>query len=192
MNYFILFIKKTLRYLLRPLSFLPAILVMVMIFQFSAQDAGESSSLSRKVTTKIVSSINYRTHRNWTPQEQAAKVRQLEYYVRKTAHFSEYLLLAVTLAIPLYVHGVRGIWLLLLTELICIIYASSDEYHQMFVSGRSAQLKDVLIDSAGALCGILISQPVMYLGRKTIFRPLSLENERRIKKEYKERKKQEK
>lgn len=192
MNYFILFIKKTLRYLLRPLSFLPAILVMVMIFQFSAQDAGESSSLSRKVTTKIVSSINYRTHRNWTPQEQAAKVRQLEYYVRKMAHFSEYLLLAVTLAIPLYVHGVRGIWLLLLTELICIIYASSDEYHQMFVSGRSAQLKDVLIDSAGALCGILISQPVMYLSRKTIFRPLSLENERRIKKEYKERKKQEK
>ena len=187
MNYFVLFIKKTLRYLLRPLSFLPAVLVMVMIFEFSAQDADMSSSLSREITTRIVGSINYRLHRNWTPQEQADKAQHLEYYVRKLAHFSEYLLLAVTLAIPLYVHGVRGIWLLLLTELICILYASSDEYHQTFVSGRSAQIRDVLIDAAGALTGIFLSQPLMYLGRKTIFRPLSLEKERRLKEQYKNR-----
>ena len=188
MNYFVLFIKKTFRFLLRPLSFLPAVLVMVMIFRFSAQSAQDSSSLSTQITERIVGSINYRLHRNWTPEEQRIRIEQMEHTVRKFAHFSEYLLLAVTLAIPLYVHGVRGIWLILLTELICIVYAFTDEYHQTFVSGRSAQIRDVFIDAGGSFAGILISQPFLYLGRKTVFRPLSLEKERRIKQEYFNRK----
>ena len=37
---------------------------------------------------------------------------------------------------------------------ICIIV--SDEVHQLFVPGRGAQVKDVLIDSAGAIVGICI------------------------------------
>jgi VanZ family protein len=46
-----------------------------------------------------------------------------------------------------------------LTLLICVLYAISDETYQIFVPGRSAQLSDVLIDSVGAVAGI-----VMYLG----------------------------
>ena len=38
----------------------------------------------------------------------------------------------------------------------CIIYALTDEWHQMFVPGRAAEWKDVLTDSFGALTGILI------------------------------------
>ena len=39
---------------------------------------------------------------------------------------------------------------------ICIIYASLDETHQLFVYGRTVQVLDVLIDSVGSLISILI------------------------------------
>jgi len=38
----------------------------------------------------------------------------------------------------------------------CVLYAISDETHQIFVPGRSAQISDVLIDSVGAIVGILM------------------------------------
>ena len=44
----------------------------------------------------------------------------------------------------------------LLAFLICVIYAISDEIHQLFVPGRAGQVRDVLIDSAGSLLGIII------------------------------------
>ena len=38
--------------------------------------------------------------------------------------------------------------------LIAALYAASDEIHQLFVPGRSGQLSDVILDSAGALAGV--------------------------------------
>jgi VanZ family protein len=187
MNYFALFVKKTLRFLLKPLSFLPAILVAAMIFNFSAADADESTIESRSVTEEIVHSINYRLEMNWTPSQQEQYVESLEFYVRKAAHFSEYCLLAVTLAIPLYVYGVRGIRLLLLTTLICAAYACTDEYHQTFSLGRSPSFRDVCIDTSGAILGVLLSHPILWFFRVTVFRPLSLERERRMREEYYDR-----
>ncbi|MDY6314114.1 MAG: VanZ family protein, partial [Clostridia bacterium] len=42
-------------------------------------------------------------------------------------------------------------------SLLCsALYAASDEFHQLFVPGRSGEFRDVCLDSAGALTGILI------------------------------------
>ena len=38
--------------------------------------------------------------------------------------------------------------------LIAALYAASDEIHQLFVPGRSGQLSDVILDSAGTLAGV--------------------------------------
>ena len=54
MYYFVRFIKKTLRYLLKPLSFIPAIVMMYLIFMFSAQNSSESGQLSLLVSKYIV------------------------------------------------------------------------------------------------------------------------------------------
>ena len=54
MKYFLLFLKKLLRYLLKPLSFLPALLMMYLIFNFSAQSGDVSGQLSGSVTTELV------------------------------------------------------------------------------------------------------------------------------------------
>ncbi|QCX34380.1 VanZ family protein [Caloramator sp. E03] len=47
--------------------------------------------------------------------------------------------------------------------LICVLYAISDEFHQVFVPGRGPNIRDVFIDSTGTLVGILI-----YLGVKKV------------------------
>ena len=44
----------------------------------------------------------------------------------------------------------------LLYWLIGSFYAASDELHQLFVPGRSGEIKDVLLDSLGVLLGVLL------------------------------------
>ncbi|MDO4284008.1 MAG: VanZ family protein [Eubacteriales bacterium] len=175
MKYIVLFIKKTLRLLLKPLSFVPALLVMYMIFSFSAQDGAQSSAVSTAVTQRLVSEIDERFEMGWDAQTQIHYVDRLNFYVRKGAHVTEYFILAVTVAIPLYVYGVRGIWLIFCAGAICVGYAGLDEFHQSFSGGRTATIRDVGIDSIGIFPGILLSQFLCFIGRKTIFRPLSLE-----------------
>lgn len=76
--------------------------------------------------------------------------------VRKNAHFFVYLVLGVFVINALRRSGVRGYRCVVYALLICILYAASDELHQVFVPGRGAQVKDVIIDSAGACVGILV------------------------------------
>lgn len=40
--------------------------------------------------------------------------------------------------------------------LICVLYAISDEVHQKFIPGRSGEVRDVIIDTAGASVGISV------------------------------------
>lgn len=50
---------------------------------------------------------------------------------------------------------------MLISTLFCIIYALSDEIHQLFVFGRSGELKDVLIDTIGSFLGIILISKII-------------------------------
>lgn len=178
MHYFGLFLKKTLRFLLKPLSFLPALAMMYMIFRFSSQTGSQSGALSLKVSRGLVKACDKVMDLELDGSQLALYANELHFYVRKAAHFSEYFLLAVSVAFPLYVYRIRGLWLVLLAGLFCIGFAGLDEYHQSFVAGRGPSLRDVGIDSLGAFAGIYLTRMVCFLGRKTIFRPLSLHRDR--------------
>ncbi len=173
MKYFLLFIKKTLRFVLKPLSFAPAIVVMYMIFRLSAQDGITSSQLSYKISTKIVTTADKLLDRNLSQTQVKQYAEKIHYYVRKLGHVTEYFVLAVTVAFPLYVYGVRGFALVLIAGTFCVGFAAFDEYHQSFVSGRGPSPKDVGIDSIGIFTGIILVRIAGFIGRKTIFRPLS-------------------
>lgn len=69
MKYFRLFLKKLLRYLLKPLSFLPALLMMYLIFNFSAQNGDLSGQLSGTVTTDLVELCDDLFDQGWTTQQ---------------------------------------------------------------------------------------------------------------------------
>ena len=106
-------------------------------------------------------------------EEIAYKADGIHYYVRKAAHMTEYFLLAIAISFPLYVYGVRGIWLMLLAGIVCVGFAGLDEYHQSFVDARTPAVKDVGIDSIGVFAGIIMMQFICFLGRVTLFRPLA-------------------
>ncbi len=103
---------------------LPAVTWMLVIFWFSSQ-----SRLPR-------------------PQSDLLNV-----LVRKSAHFTEYGILALCY---LYALGERKRSLALL---LAILYAASDEYHQSFTPLRRPAWTDVLIDSAGAWTALWLMWP---------------------------------
>lgn len=148
-------IKDFLVFILKPLSFLPAIVMMCIIFSFSAQDGVDSGSLSHEVSVKIVEVGNEVLQKglsDWEIDEVATKI---EYPVRKVAHMTEYFLLAVAVSFPFYVYGLRGFPLMLVAGFICVGFACGDEYHQSFVDGRGPSVRDVGIDSIGVFSGII-------------------------------------
>lgn len=78
--------------------------------------------------------------------------------MRKSAHFIAYLILGFLVSHAMKNDGStalawkrRGASLLL-----CVAYAISDEIHQIFVPGRGPLVKDILIDGAGAVIGIML------------------------------------
>lgn len=93
------------------------------------------------------------------PQISWAALNAIQITVRKLAHVLEYAILATLLWRALR-GGTRltlkvGI-LFAVAWLVCAIFAASDEFHQSFVSSRTASGTDVMIDICGALIGLAI------------------------------------
>ena len=149
---------KILITLLKPFSFTPAILMMCVIYSFSAQTGDVSGALSYKISYQIVETKNEILASGKSLEQLSQEAAGIEFYVRKAAHMTEYCLLAISISFPFYVYGVRGIWLMLLAGIVCVGFAGLDEYHQSFVDARTSAVKDVGIDSIGVTAGILLVQ----------------------------------
>ena len=54
---------------------------------------------------------------------------------------------------------------IILTAALCMAMAAGDEIHQMFVDGRSPQIKDVCIDTCGACAGAVFAAAVCKAGK---------------------------
>jgi VanZ family protein len=76
-----------------------------------------------------------------------------EFFIRKLSHFTIYLLLCffTTRLINFYKPSIKY-----LGFVFSVVYASSDEFHQMFTADRSPLVQDVILDSIGALIGFLL------------------------------------
>ena len=155
--------KHIILFFLKPLSFLPALAMMYVIYGFSAQDGNVSGNLSYQVSYKIVEIGNEILDKGLDETQIADYADQIGYPVRKLAHMTEYFLLAVAVSFPFYVYGLRGFPLMLVAGFICVAFAAGDEYHQSFVAGRGPSVKDVGIDSIGAFFGIMTVQIICWV-----------------------------
>lgn len=111
-----------------------------IVFNFSSQDGGESSGLSRKVVEFFI--------------KDKEVVDIVEPYARKAAHFSEYALggiLFISLFSTFEWSERRKITI---SILLGIWYAITDEVHQLMVPARNGSIFDVYIDSLGFTTGI--------------------------------------
>ena len=129
------------------------VLWMCVIFTFSSQEATESKKTSGKTLIKIASTIS-KDFKKLPAKKQMKKVEPYQKAIRKVAHFTEYAVLGILSYIAFLLHKKKKIVLSATT--LCVLYAISDEIHQLFVKGRACRWYDVLIDTAGAVVGIMI------------------------------------
>ena len=129
------------------------VLWMGFIFSMSCENAEESSNTSGQTIKVVLSTVP-----EFEKQPEEVKkniIEELQFIVRKSAHFIGYMILGI-LASGLILQYENINKKYPLAFLICVIYAISDEIHQLFVPGRAGQIRDVLIDSAGSLLGIIL------------------------------------
>lgn len=149
--------KRPILSFLRPCSILPALIMLCVIFGFSAQTGEVSGSLSYRISYEIVEFGNSVFHLEKNAQELEQNARSIEVPIRKLAHMAEYFVLTLTVLFPLYVYGMRGVRLFVSAGLLCVLFAASDELHQLFVSERSGSIRDVGIDSIGITAALAVT-----------------------------------
>lgn len=141
------------------------LLIFSSIWWFSSKDSQISSSQSDDVIVTL---------RLMTEEEIAAqpdKASDYRFMIRKAAHFSMYLLLGSFIYLFLMTFTEAVGLTIPLAIVFTALLAGVDEYHQSFVPGRSMQVQDVLIDSSGALFGMLLLYMIFKIREKK--KPLS-------------------
>jgi len=137
---------------------------MGLIFFLSSQPAAASNSLSKGLTELIMEILGRILPIDIEISTIDAYAAQMNHFVRKFAHFFAYMILGIFVSNGFKKSGSKNVFLL--SFVICAIYAVSDELHQLYVPGRGCRIKDVIIDSAGALSGIFLSKEYFRLSRK--------------------------
>ncbi len=154
----------------RVLTTAMTVTVMVMIFCFSMQQAERSDATSGWLAHRIIALIRP-DYESLSAQEQKSVYDGVQLVVRKCAHFTEFALLGFSLRLCLESwfggrnegdgdrekrrDGSVGI-LSVSSWMGGTFYAALDELHQTLVDGRSGQVTDVMIDSAGVAVGMLL------------------------------------
>lgn len=134
------------------------IIWMLVIFWFSAQVADDSQEMSDFFVHLLDAVFSLDIMRNEIIRDMTS------FLVRKAAHMSEYAVLAILFGFTIREYQ-KEPWLLLALAATAA-YAATDEFHQLIVPGRSGQLKDVLIDTAGGALGLGLLALILYLKRR--------------------------
>ena len=156
-----------------------------VIWGFSAAPDMRSSSMSRLVCEKAADLWIFLSRSSMSGQERSALIEALQLPVRKLAHFTEYAVLGGLMVF--HVAAVRRLSEPDISDFsetspfaairqkpflaglgAGVLYAVSDEIHQLFVPGRACRAADVCIDSAGLFAGMLLCTGVIsiYLNMK--------------------------
>lgn len=149
------------------------ILWMFTIYKFSAMTSNESNNISKNIIIVAIKNTLNITNKigitNKYPSDEAINkyVKKWNGPLRKFAHASVYLILANILMLLIVQFKTNKIYLYNIFSIIfCFGFACSDEYHQLFVSGRTGQVMDILIDTLGASIGCIIFDIIYNLCKK--------------------------
>lgn len=132
-----------------------SIAIMVFLFVNSAKPAPQSSAISKDFTVKIFE-IFISNYDEMNLEEQNKLVDSSQFLVRKAAHLTAYFALGSCLAAAISTYKLKRLKSFLIPLAVSVLYAVSDEFHQIFVEGRAGRFYDVMIDTVGAFLGILV------------------------------------
>lgn len=138
---------------------------MIIIFLLSNQKAQDSKQLSNSFITKTIINIYEMKHGKITEEKKVEIKENYSFIVRKTAHFTIYLVLGLLVSLVLIGKNLNIKQIIIYGVLICMAYSITDEIHQIFVSGRSGEIRDIIVDTCGSTVGILLN---IIINRKRI------------------------
>ena len=126
------------------------LLWMILVFYLSNQIADDSAELSGGLTKKVLQILHILDGK--TIEEQAI----IETIFRKLAHFCLYTLGGILILLHINLYKITDKNKVIASLIIGTAYAITDELHQLFVPGRSGEIRDVCIDSLGIIIGIIL------------------------------------
>lgn len=148
--------------ILRIICIILVVLWMVLVFMLSNEQADDSSETSGNVIRWIVTIFNP----NITEENLKQSVEILQPIIRKLAHFTLYTIGGLLITIMFLQFKANIKQTKTMSFLLGTMYAVTDEIHQLFVPGRSGELRDVAIDSSGVLLGVVIVSLLVYIKGK--------------------------
>ncbi len=131
------------------------------IFYFSSQPARESDNTSEGFIVTLIKLFDVREAFSQSEIEEIAA--SLNGPIRTLAHFGIYAVLGFLIALLLNEYALIYPNTIFYSVLSSFLYACTDELHQNFVAGRSAQIEDIVTDTLGSLCGALFAIIVIVL-----------------------------
>lgn len=132
----------------------------------SSQDKTTSGTNSLSILTAIAEFLSKTFHINIGDDN----IRRLHNLFRKMAHFSIYTILSIFAYNTFQVVISQKKYVVVATFAFCLLTAITDELHQIFVPGRSGEVRDVLIDTLGVCFGLVLvwlGNEIMQRIRKT-------------------------
>lgn len=130
---------------------------MILIFLLSNQNGSTSSNLSSDLLYNIFKFFSL-------PDSLINDF--LFVLIRKMAHFTEYFVLGILIINLLKDFKIQKVFIV--SALSCLLYATLDEFHQLFISNRSGSIIDVIIDFLGALAGLFIYYIILKYKKRNI------------------------
>lgn len=123
---------------------------MLLIFYMSSCNGESSSGMSSGLLLMIARFLNIK--------DAVTFVANYSFIIRKLAHFSEFFILGLLMYIN--IKNISSISILI-SIVLCFLYALSDEIHQLFVSDRVFALFDIMIDTLGSITGVCLTNLIM-------------------------------
>lgn len=159
---------KRRKIIIRTLTLMLTITVCIAIFKFSSEDSGKSTGTSDFVIDCIINNNPFTKDLDNVHKEEIKE--NIKMPIRKLAHFSIYTILGINVMMHICTYEIVEYKKMGCSLIMGMLYAISDEIHQLFVSGRSGQVRDVIIDTFGVtfgICIVLLIEQLVKKGRKS-------------------------
>lgn len=139
----------------RIIFLLSTLVCMILIFKLSSHDKETTNNLS-KGFTEYVAKFLFFNYEKFSDDLQFKIIIELNKFVRKLAHFTIYFILGFSNFLFIKSFNISLYKKFFYSFIFCMFYAMTDEFHQKF-TGRTAMIKDVIIDCFGSSLGIVSS-----------------------------------
>lgn len=140
---------------LRIIAILTTLIWMGVIFRFSMDSGVDSHTLSNMCVQIFNKAVYIFTGKDLTISITPEHYALIELFFRKLAHMTIYFVLSINVMIVLFTFNIKMYARIFISIFFCFAYALTDEFHQMFVDGRGASFFDSLIDTSGAILGVI-------------------------------------